>query len=164
MPDLNRRSFLQIAGAAGVSPLFPGMVGSGAGVAKSSVSTSKALWASLYSNSGSVTEFVGFAKNMGLSNTAIQSVSARSLGIRVALAASTEKLAGTGVKNLRAPLPSHDTDLRVREKLKRGLEEVFADETDVFADRKTVDLSSKSLIEDSDAEILPSETETPETP
>lgn len=117
MPQLSRRSFLQFLGATGLAPVLPmvpapataavanasNLAATGGGAA----SASRALWASLYANSGSTAEFVGVARNLGLSNSAIQGVSARSIGVRVALAATTDKLAQVGAETLKStPSPS----------------------------------------------------------
>lgn len=99
MTTLNRRTFIQFLGGAALSPYLPTLpaaaVSNGA-----SASTSKALWASLYANSASSTEFVSVARTMGLSNSAIQGVGARTIGVRLALAASTEKAAEVGARAL----------------------------------------------------------------
>jgi hypothetical protein len=128
VPSLNRRSFLQAVGAVGLTPLLPSIAGSGAGVAKGSVSASKALWASLYANSGSTAEFVGVARNIGLSNSAIQGVSARSVGVRLAVAASAETISAQSVKHAPPPLSANSSKLNLRDQFKRGLDELLADD------------------------------------
>lgn len=87
MPQFNRRGFLQLLGAASAAPLLPALPAR-AGVA--GMSTSKALWAGIYAKSGSVSEFVGVARGLGLSNAAVQGVSARSVGVRVAVATTAQ--------------------------------------------------------------------------
>lgn len=91
MPSFNRRGFLQLASAAGIAPLLPALPAPAvAATGKSAIS--KALWTSLYAQSGSASGFVNIAKGMGLSNSAIQGVSARSVGIKVAINAATPSL------------------------------------------------------------------------
>lgn len=87
MPGFHRRGFLQLISAAAVTPFLPAMPTRSV-AATASASTSKALWSGIYAKSGSASKFVGVARNMGLSNAAIQGVSARSVGVRVALAAT----------------------------------------------------------------------------
>ena len=91
MPSFNRRGFLQLASAAGIAPLLPALPAPAvAATGKSAIS--KALWTSLYAQSGSASGFVNVAKGMGLSNSAIQGVSARSVGIKVAINAASPSL------------------------------------------------------------------------
>lgn len=96
MPNFNRRGFLQLLGAAGVAPLLPALP-TRAMATTAGGSISKALWAGIYAKSGSVPKFAGVAQSMGLSNAAIQGVSARSVGVRVVLAAATNPIARTAV-------------------------------------------------------------------
>ena len=84
MPDLNRRGFLQIAGAASVVPLLPALP---ARVAANSLSPAKALWAGIYAKSGSAAKFAGVAQGMGLPPAAISGVSARAVGVRAVVGA-----------------------------------------------------------------------------
>ena len=91
MPKFNRRGFLQFLGAAAAAPLLPSLPVRAAGGA-AGFSTSKALWAGIHANAGSVPRFVKVAQRMGLSNRAIEGVSARSVGVRIALAAQPRPL------------------------------------------------------------------------
>ena len=152
MSNINRRGFLQVLGAAGLSPFLPGMPARAA-VAGGGVSASKALWASLYANSGSMSEFVGVAKNMGLSNTAIQGVSARSIGVRVALAASTETLTSTGAKTIRPTLSSSGREFSARQHVERAFEHCLSNGTDETADEEVENFDEESPIEDSGQQI-----------
>jgi len=129
LSNINRRGFLQVVGAAGLAPFLPAM-STPTAVAGGGASASKALWASLYANSGSVSEFVAVAKNMGLSNTAIQGVSARSIGVRVALAASTETLTNVSANKARMPLDVGGENLEARSSVRRALDHCFSNETD----------------------------------
>ena len=102
MPSFNRRGFLQLASAAGVAPLLPALPAPAvAATAKGSIS--KALWASLYAHSGSASKFVNVAQNMGLPNAAIQGVSARSIGVKVAMSAAAPTLQRSAVASQTAP-------------------------------------------------------------
>ena len=102
MPSFNRRGFLQLASAAGVAPLLPALSAPAvAATAKGSIS--KALWTSLYAHSGSASKFVNVAQNMGLPNAAIQGVSARSIGVKVAMSAAAPTLQRSAVASQTAP-------------------------------------------------------------
>jgi len=87
MPHLNRRRFLHLLSAAGMAPLLPALAPNAVASA-AHASTSKALWAGLYANSGSASKFVRVARNMGLSNATIQGVGARSVGVKLAVSAA----------------------------------------------------------------------------
>jgi len=87
MATFNRRGFLQILGAAGAAPFLPALPGRAVAGARG-VSTSKALWAGIYAKSGSVPQFLKVARGMGLSDAAIRGVGARSVGVRVSVAAA----------------------------------------------------------------------------
>lgn len=88
MPRFNRRGFLQLASAAGVAPLLPALPSAVAAKAVGS-SHAKALWAGIHAKSGSAAKFGTVARNMGLSNAAIQGVSAKSICVRVVIASTT---------------------------------------------------------------------------
>ncbi|MEO9517804.1 MAG: hypothetical protein ABJH45_09605 [Paracoccaceae bacterium] len=128
MPDFNRRGFLQLAGAAGITPLLPALP-MRAVAATTSASTSKALWAGIYTKSGSVPKFVEAARGMGLSNTAIQGVSARSAGIKIALSTATSPITRMHATT-RASLPSQAKGLKADRNLLRNLEGRLPFETD----------------------------------
>ncbi|GEM_PF-4642455 len=132
LPDFSRRGFMKVLGAVGLTPLLPAIpaIPARAAMASGGVSASKALWASLYANAGSAGEFVNVARNMGLSNAAIQGVSARTIGVRMAVAASSETLASASARTAHAPLSSKGGELPVREKVKHTLENYFSTETD----------------------------------
>jgi hypothetical protein len=51
MPELNRRRFLQFAGAAGLAPIMPALPASAA-ASSGTVTSSQMLWASLYAKAG----------------------------------------------------------------------------------------------------------------
>lgn len=89
MPSFDRRKFMQLLGAASVAPFAPAMP---VRAARASASLSKALWAGIYAKSGSAENFVHVARGMGLSNSAIQGVSARSVGARIAFGAATQSV------------------------------------------------------------------------
>ena len=111
MPNFNRRGFLYLLSAAGVAPLMPALPARAA-AATASGSVSKALWASIYAKSGSASKFVGVARNMGLSNAAIQGVSARSVGVRVAVAAAANPITHTaGSHSAKGPWQTKRLDM-----------------------------------------------------
>ena len=95
MPNLDRRGFLRLSGAAGLVPFLPS-VPARAVAATTNVPTSKALWAGIYAKSGSVPRFASVAGNMGLSNAAIQGVAARSVGVKIALSAAVNPITRAG--------------------------------------------------------------------
>ena len=123
MPNLNRRSFLQVLGAVGFSPYLPSLP-VGAAAAKGGAATSKALWASLYANSGSATEFVGVARNMGLSNAAIQGVGACSIGVRLTLAATTQKLTHAATKAIKSATTPELGVSKIRHQIERAIQNI----------------------------------------
>ena len=84
MPDFTRRSILGMIGASSLAPMLP----SGGVVMASPTplpSVSKALWAGIHAKAGSSAAFVTSARNLGLSNTAIKGVGARTLGVHLAV-------------------------------------------------------------------------------
>jgi hypothetical protein len=131
LPEFNRRGFFQLLAAVGATTLVPALPAR-AVVTGGGASVSKMLWAGLYAHSGSAPKFVGVAKGMGLSYAAIQGVSARSVGVRVAAAAATERL--TAAQALEPPAPAGG----VRQFLEQGLERVFADEAEDEAETGAV--------------------------
>lgn len=120
MVDVNRRGFLQILGATSVAPILPA---NAVKAAAAPTSTSKALWASLYAKASSKAEFIGLSRNLGLSNAAIQGVSARSIGVRVMASAITNPVAATQIAS---PSPTDMPRLRIN--IKDTLEKYFWDD------------------------------------
>ena len=74
----------------------------------------------MYANAGSTAGFVSIARNMGLSNTAIQGISARSVGVRMSLVAA-EKLTSVSAK----PLPSRASSKESISSLRDTIERTF---------------------------------------
>jgi len=120
LPSFNRRGFLQLLGAAGVAPLVPAIPARAAALG-GGISTSKALWASLHANAGSTGKFVILAKGMGLSNATIQGVSARSIGVKIALATAPNALTKTGTPKLGMPTVPKGKPLKIVQNIKRAL-------------------------------------------
>jgi hypothetical protein len=150
MPSFNRRGFLQLLGAAGLTPLLPSLPAR-AVATSASASTSKALWAGIYANSGSVPKFLSVARNMGLSNSAIQGVSARSVGVRVALTAATNpitKISGSSKTTWSSSTSPQADPLNaardIMHKVKRALP-VETAETPTFVDEETETLSQPNV-------------------
>ena len=129
MPSFNRRGFLQLLGVAGVAPLIPALPARAAATG-GSVSTSKALWASLHATAGSTGKFVNLAKGMGLSNATIQGVSARSIGVKIALATAPNALTKAGRPKLGLPSVSKSKPLKVSQNIKRTLKRAILTDTD----------------------------------
>ena len=88
---MNRRGFLQSFSAAGITPLLPPIPVSVL-AAPARASTSAGLWAAIYAKSGNTTKFINVARNMGLSNSAIQRVSARAVGVKITAAALSNSM------------------------------------------------------------------------
>jgi len=126
VPDFSRRGFFQLLGAASVAPFLP--TASRAALAGEAVSSSKALWTGLYANSGSTAKFVRVAQGMGLSNGAIQGVSARTIGVRIALATATEASVDAGAKTLRRSLAPRPDRTHVRRKIRGVVEHLLSEE------------------------------------
>ena len=121
MPTLNRRGFLQMIGAAGVTPLLPVMPARAvAGVAVTS--PSKALWAGIYAKSGSAPQFLKVAQSMGLPNRAIQGIGARSVGVKLAITAATNPAARVAVARGPALVPSRTEPLKTARKILRDID------------------------------------------
>lgn len=145
MPSFNRRGFMQLMSAAVATPLLPSLPAR-AVAATASASTSKALWAGIYAKSGSVPKFLNVARNMGLSNAAIQGVSARSVGVRVAISAATSpisRIAGTGQATLPSPISSQAEQLKASRDIVHDIERALSIETDEAA--ATVDQDAEAL-------------------
>ena len=105
MPQLSRRGFMHIIGAASVAPALPALA-SQAAARPAALSASKALWKGLYAKAGSKAAFVGVAQNMGLSGPAIAGIGARTLGVGISAATTGGVAARTGVgtEPVHAPL------------------------------------------------------------
>ena len=156
LSTINRRSFLQVLGAASLAPILPALPARAA-VASGGASASKALWASLYANSGSMSEFMGVARNMGLSNTAIQGVSARSIGARAVLAASKEKLTSASMKTVRPSLSPSGERLNLRNHVEQAIENCLPTEADASPsteDQEIEILDPESRAEDGEEQIV----------
>ena len=76
MPELNRRRFLQFAGAAGLAPIMPALPASAA-ASSGTVISSQMLWASLYAKAGNAQNAQGIASAMGISTEAAQGIYAK---------------------------------------------------------------------------------------
>ncbi len=155
MPDFSRRGFFQLLGAASVAPLLP--IAPRAAVAGGSASASKALWASLYANSGSKAKFVHIAKGMGLSNSAIQGVSARTIGVRIALASAAEASIKVSAPPLRRPLAPRPARAQVHRKINTLVERVLSDDDDKPLDELAVEIEGPMPIEAETAKIAPNQ-------
>ncbi len=139
MPSFNRRGFLQLISTAAVTPFLPAMP-TRAVAATASGSTSKALWAGIYAKSGSASKFVGVARNMGLSNAAIQGVSARSVGVRIALAAAAPSAPAQGTGNLsRDIIRKIEDHLTTESDMEEGLVEDDSETASDLPDTSKVD-------------------------
>lgn len=125
MAELNRRNFLHLLGAAGFTPVVSSLPIQAASTG-STMSSSKALWASIYAKSDSKAEFISFTRSLGLSNTAIQGVSARSIGVKVTASSIAQPIPQTTMPN--HTRPSSNGLKRVRAKMKDTLEKYFTDE------------------------------------
>ncbi len=123
MPNLDRRGFLNLLGAASVTPLLPALPAR-AVAARAPLSASKALWAGIYGKSGSVPEFLKVARGMGLSNSAIQGVSARSIGVKVAVAAAQPV---TGLATRTAPATRESDPIKHVKRVVRELDKLADD-------------------------------------
>ena len=77
MPELNRRFFLQMTGAASLASALPAMPARAATTAPASAHTAKLLWASLYKRAGSAAAFQSKAQSLGLSASAAHGVSSK---------------------------------------------------------------------------------------
>jgi len=106
MSDLNRRRFLQIAGAAGLAPALPALTATTA-VAAPVGTSSQMLWASLYQRSAALDGVAGVARTMGVSGTAANGVLAKLVEVNV-VAAQTAANIARAVPTVSAakPLPS----------------------------------------------------------
>lgn len=97
MPQLNRRRFLQMAGAAGLAPAIPALPAA----APRGATTAQMLWASLYAKAGNAQTANGLASAMGISSEAAQGVYARLVQTQVLTAHSAGLLRHTA-----RPLPT----------------------------------------------------------
>jgi hypothetical protein len=118
MPSFSRRGFLQFLSAASAAPFLPALPVRAA-AAGAGASTSKALWAGIYAKSGSAPKFAGIARNMGLSNAAVQGVGARSVGVRLAATAMGNSASQATVRGAIPASSSSSVNVigQVREKL-----------------------------------------------
>ncbi len=91
MPKLNRRRFLQVATAAGLSPALPAFSG-GAAAGTGTASHSQMLWASLHARAGSPQAFARVTSSMGLTPRAATGVSAKIIQGRVLTAHSAARV------------------------------------------------------------------------
>jgi len=94
MPTVNRRHFLQIAGAASLAPAMPALSAGGSTTA-GGLTTSQKLWAGLYARPGSTQNIAGIAQSMGISDGAAHSVYSRLVQTRVIAAQGAVKIART---------------------------------------------------------------------
>lgn len=85
MPQLNRRRFLQMAGAASLAPAIPALPAA----APRGVTSAQMLWASLYAKAGNAQSANGIASAMGISTEAAQGVYARLVQTQMLTAHST---------------------------------------------------------------------------
>lgn len=118
-------------------PALPGRAVAGA----SGVSASKALWAGIYAKSGSVPQFLSVARGMGLSDAAIRGVGARSVGVRVSVAAAAKtahRVSGMGDTG-----PSAREIVRGIERVLRREDEGVPEEVVAEADELKGDLSER---------------------
>lgn len=126
---MKRRRFLQVLAAFGAAPLLPALPAMPASAATSGTvsasAASKALWAGLHANAASSSKFVSIARTMGLSNTAIQGVAARTVGVRLPISALARKIAARTTPN------TQRTDLMgLREKMKQLIAESLNEDDD----------------------------------
>ena len=132
MPSFNRRGFLQLLSAAGAAPLMPALP-AGAVSASAKTSVSKALWSGIYAKSGSATKFVSVARNMGLPSSAIQGVSARSVGVRIAVVAAANPIGqspGAGHASLPSTTPANTEAMDSARNFVRDLRRSLSDSAD----------------------------------
>lgn len=111
MPQFNRRGFLQLAGAASLAPVLPTLPARAA-AASATISPAKALWAGIYAKAGSTGQFVEAARGLGLSQSAISGVSARTLGVRVAVRAVAQTMPPAHTTSLPAPMRAKPAALK----------------------------------------------------
>ena len=94
MPELNRRRFLQFAGAAGLAPIMPALPASAA-ASSGTVTSSQMLWASLYAKAGNAQNAQGIASAMGISTEAAQGIYAKLVQNQLLTAHTANTLRGT---------------------------------------------------------------------
>lgn len=101
MPQLNRRRFLQLAGAASLAPAIPALPAA----APRGVTSAQMLWASLYAKAGNAQSANGIASAMGITAEAAQGVYARLVQTQMLTAHSTGILRHTA-RPIPAPSPT----------------------------------------------------------
>jgi uncharacterized protein (DUF1501 family) len=110
MPNLNRRRFLQMTGAAGLAPALPAMPA--AAVASGPATHAQLLWASLHARAGSAAGFADVTRLMGLSSQAAQGVYANVARLNVVTAHAATRLNRVSAprpmaRKTSAPSPKH---------------------------------------------------------
>ena len=98
MPKFNRRSFLHMIGAASLAPLVPAMPAKAA--AGGGASHAQLLWAGLYKQAGSTSNFTRVTKGLGISTTTAHRIHAKLAGSRIVLAKGA-----SGVRTAVRPAP-----------------------------------------------------------
>lgn len=78
MPELNRRNFMQIAGAASLAPMVPALPAAAA-TPSSGLSSAKLLWKGMYAQAGGTGQMAGVAKSMGVSGQVVRNVVAKTV-------------------------------------------------------------------------------------
>ena len=78
MPELNRRRFLQVVGAAGLAPAIPALPVQAA-AAPRAATAAQLLWASMYARAGTAQNAVGVARSLGVRSAAAQGVYANAV-------------------------------------------------------------------------------------
>ena len=84
MPKFNRRSFLQMIGAASLAPAIPSLPAQAA--TAGGASHAQLLWASMYRRAGSASKFARVTQGLGISATTTQRLQAKLVGSRVLMA------------------------------------------------------------------------------
>ena len=134
MPELNRRRFLQFAGAAGLAPIMPALPASAA-ASSGTVTSSQMLWASLYAKAGNAQNAQGIASAMGISTEAAQGIYAKLVQNQLLTAHTANTLRGT----LRsAPVHAQPATEALRPKsisvdIEKLLGDTAQDETDLIS-------------------------------
>ena len=134
MPELDRRRFLQFAGAAGLAPIMPALPASAA-ASSGTVTSSQMLWASLYAKAGNAQNAQGIASAMGISTEAAQGIYAKLVQNQLLTAHTANTLRGT----LRsAPVQAQPATEALRPKsisvdIEKLLGDTAQDETDLIS-------------------------------
>lgn len=103
MLKLKRRRFLQIIGAAGVTPAIPALPAGAAEPAPAPVARhSQMLWASLAKQGGTAPSMVGVSKAMGVSGTATRGICAKLVQANLVSARHAANIGHVAVKSVRA--------------------------------------------------------------